>query len=195
MLWTALLTFPLMAVVQMMCARIGMATGSGLAAALRKKMPKPLLIVVALSLFAANTINVGADLSGMADVSNLLSGVHASIFVLIFGVGIIFATIRFKYNAIASILKWLALSLFAYIATAFLVKPHWPDVLRATFTPSWPTSHAQWSTLVAILGTTISPYLFFWQSSQEVEVEKSARAAYPGQPSRRRRERAEGTRR
>jgi NRAMP (natural resistance-associated macrophage protein)-like metal ion transporter len=173
MLWTALLTCPLMAVVQMMCARVGMATGMGLAAALRKKMPKPLLVLMALSLFAANTINVGADLSGMADVSNLLSGIHPSIFVFAFGVAIIFATIRFKYNSIASILKWLALSLFAYVITAFLIHPHWPQVLRATFTPSWPTSHAQWSTLVAILGTTISPYLFFWQASQEVEVEKA----------------------
>jgi len=173
LLWTALLTFPLMAAVQMMCARIGMVTGTGLAAALRKKMPKPVLSLIALALFAANTVNVGADLSGMADVANLLSGIHASFFVLGFGIAIIFATIWFKYNAIASILKWLALSLFAYIITAFIVHPDWPKVLAATFSPSWPTSHAQWSTLVAILGTTISPYLFFWQSSQEVELEKA----------------------
>jgi NRAMP (natural resistance-associated macrophage protein)-like metal ion transporter len=173
MLWTALLTFPLMAAVQMMCARIGMVTGTGLAAALREKMPKPALALMGLALFIANTINVGADLSGMADVAHLLSGVHASFFVLGFGLAIIFATIWFKYNAIASILKWLALSLFAYIITAFLARPDWPKVLADTFLPSWPTSHAQWSTLVAILGTTISPYLFFWQSSQEVEVEKA----------------------
>ena len=96
MLWTALLTFPLMAAVQMMCARIGMVTGTGLAAALRKKMPKPVLSLIALALFAANTVNVGADLSGMADVANLLSGIHTSFFVLGFGVAIIFATIWFK---------------------------------------------------------------------------------------------------
>jgi NRAMP (natural resistance-associated macrophage protein)-like metal ion transporter len=173
MLWTALLTFPLMAAVQMMCARIGMVTGSGLAAALRKKMPKPVLALMGISLFAANTINVGADLSGMADVANLLSGIQASVFVILFGMAIIFATIWFKYNAIASILKWLALCLFAYVITAFMVHPDWPKVLAATFLPSWPTTHAQWATLVAILGTTISPYLFFWQSSQEVEVEKA----------------------
>ncbi len=173
MLWTALLTFPLMASVQMMCARIGMVSGSGLAAALRKKIPKPVLTLMGLSLFAANTVNVGADLSGMADVANLLSGVHAGFFVLGFGVAIIFAAIWFRYNTIASILKWLAVSLFAYIITAFLVHPDWSKVLAATFMPSWPTSHAQWSTLVAILGTTISPYLFFWQSSQEVELEKA----------------------
>jgi NRAMP (natural resistance-associated macrophage protein)-like metal ion transporter len=173
MLWTALLTFPLMAAVQMMCARIGMVTGKGLAGALREKMPKPLLALIGLSLFAANTVNVGADLSGMADVANLLSGIHASLFVLSFGLAIIFATIWFKYNAIASILKWLAISLFAYVVTAFLVHPDLSKVLAVTFLPSWPTSHAQWSTLVAILGTTISPYLFFWQTSQEVEVKKA----------------------
>jgi NRAMP (natural resistance-associated macrophage protein)-like metal ion transporter len=173
MLWTAFLTFPLMAAVQMMCARIGMVTGTGLAAALRKKIPKPVLSLMALALFSANTINLGADLSGMADVANLLSGIPAGFFVLIFGAVIMFATIRFKYNAIASILKWLAVSLFAYIITAFLVHPDWHQVLAATFLPSWPANHAAWSTLVAILGTTISPYLFFWQTSQEVEVEKA----------------------
>jgi Mn2+/Fe2+ NRAMP family transporter len=109
----------------------------------------------------------------MADVTNLLSGIHSGFFVLGFGVAIIVATIWFKYNAIASILKWLALSLFAYIITAFIVHPDCPKVLAATFLPSWPTSHVQWSTLVAILGTTISPYLFFWQTSQEVEIEKA----------------------
>jgi len=173
MLWTALLTFPLMAAVQMMCARIGMVTGTGLASALREKMPKSVLTLIALALFAANTINVGADLSGMADVANLLTGIHASLFVPVFGLSIIFATIWFKYNAIASILKWLAMSLLAYVFTAFLAHPHWSQILADTFLPSWPTSHAQWSTLVAILGTTISPYLFFWQASQEVEVEKA----------------------
>ena len=173
MLWTAFLTFPLMAAVQMMCARIGMVTGTGLAASLRKKMPKPVLSLIALALFTANTLNVGADLLGMADVTNLLSGIHRGFFVLGFGIAIIIATIWFKYNAIASILKWLALSLCSYIITAFIVHPDWPKVLAATFLPSWPTSHAQWSTQVAILGTTISPYLFFWQTSQEVEIEKA----------------------
>jgi NRAMP (natural resistance-associated macrophage protein)-like metal ion transporter len=173
MLWTALLTFPLMAAVQMMCARVGMVTGSGLAISLRKKMPHWVLVVVGLALFIANTVNIGADLSGMGDVATLLSGIHSSFFVVGFGIVIILVTIWFKYNSIASILKWLALSLFAYVITAFIVHPNWPQVLKATFLPSWPTSHAQWSTLVAILGTTISPYLFFWQTSQEVEVEKA----------------------
>jgi len=173
MLWTAFLTFPLMAAVQMMCARVGMVTGMGLAAALRQKMPKSVLALIGLALFAANTINVGADLLGMADVANLLSGVNSVIYVVGFGVVIILATIWFRYNAIASILKWLAVSLFAYVITAFIIHPDWGKVLAATFLPSWPRSHAEWSTLVAILGTTISPYLFFWQASQEVEIEKA----------------------
>jgi NRAMP (natural resistance-associated macrophage protein)-like metal ion transporter len=173
MLWTAFLTFPLMAAVQMMCARVGMVTGMGLASALRQKMPKPMLVLIGLGLFAANTINVGADLSGMADVANLLSGVNAAFFVVVFGGLITICTVWFSYNAIASILKWLAISLFAYVITAFMVRPDWSKVLVATFLPSWPKSHAEWSTLVAILGTTISPYLFFWQASQEVEIEKA----------------------
>ncbi len=133
MLWTALLTFPLMATVQMMCARIGMVTGTGLAAAMRKKIPKPVLSLVALSLFAANTINIGADLSGMADVANLLTGVYSGFYVLGFGLVIIFATIWFKYDDIAAILKWLAVSLFAYVVTAFLVHPDWSKVLGGYF--------------------------------------------------------------
>jgi NRAMP (natural resistance-associated macrophage protein)-like metal ion transporter len=173
MLWVALLSFPLMCAVQMMCARVGLVTGRGLAAALRKKFPKPVLIVMGLALFVANTINVGADLSGMADVTHLLTGIDPRLWVVVFGLGITFATIRFRYAAIASILKWLALFLFAYIITAFVVHPDWPQALRDTFLPTRLTSHAQWSTLVAILGTTISPYLFFWQASQEIEEEKA----------------------
>lgn len=174
LLWTALLTWPLMAAVQMMCARIGLVSGVGLAGALRKKFPRSLLIIAALSLFLANTINVSADLSGMAEVAQMLTGIHSRLlFIGLMGGAIIFATIQFPYKALASILKWLAAVLFAYVITAFIVHPHWPTVLAATFIPHWPTSHAQWVTLVAILGTTISPYLFFWQASQEIEEEKT----------------------
>ena len=173
LLWMSLITFPLMCAVQMMCARVGMTTGVGLAAALRKKFPQPVLVVMGIALFIANAINIGADLDGMADVTFLLTGIYKQVFVVLFGLGIIFATIRFRYARLASVFKWLALVLFAYVITAFLVKPDWNQVLHATFIPSWPTSHAQWSTVVAILGTTISPYLFFWQASQEIEEEKS----------------------
>jgi NRAMP (natural resistance-associated macrophage protein)-like metal ion transporter len=172
MLWTALLTFPLMCAVQMMCARIGMVTGVGLTAALRKKFPQPLLIVMGLALFVANAINIGADLEGMAEVTNLLTGLNARLFVVFFGLGILFATVKFSYARLANTFKWLALVLFAYVITAFMAKPDWPRVLHDTFVPTLPHNHAQWSTLVAILGTTISPYLFFWQASQEIEEEK-----------------------
>ncbi len=173
MLWTAFITWPLMGCVQFMCARIGMVTGEGLAGALRKKFPKPLLVIASLALLIANTINIGADLAGMADAAEMLTGGNAHLYVILFGVGIGYATIRFRYQQIARILKWLALTLFAYVITAFLVKPDWAAVFHATFVPSWPQGHEAWATLVAILGTTISPYLFYWQSSQEVEEDKA----------------------
>ena len=173
MLWTALLTWPLMGCVQFMCARIGMVTGVGLAGALRKKFPMPLLVLASLALLAANSINIGADLSGMADAGEMLTGINSHWYVVGFGVAIAAATILFRYYQIAKILKWLALTLFAYVVTAFLVGPDWLAILHDTFVPSWPKGHAAWATLVAILGTTISPYLFYWQASQEVEEEKA----------------------
>ena len=172
LVWTALLTWPLMAAVQMMCARIGMVTGYGLARALRAKFSVFIVALFALLLLGANTINIGADLSGMADAAEMLTGVDSRIYVIVFGVGIGVATIRLRYAQIANTLKWLALFLFAYAFTAFSVHPNWLAVLRDLFTPSVSHSRMAWSTLVAILGTTISPYLFFWQASQEVEEEK-----------------------
>ena len=173
-LWTAPLLWPLMAAVQMMCARIGLVTGQGLAGALRKKYPRWLLAIAAGALFIANTINVGADLGGMADAAHLLTGVPAFAWVLAFGIGITVATIRLRYAAIAHVLKWLALILVVYVVAAFNVQPDWGAVVRATVVPSLPHGRNGWATLVAILGTTISPYLFFWQASQEVEEEKAA---------------------
>jgi Mn2+/Fe2+ NRAMP family transporter len=173
-LWTALITWPLMASVQMMCARIGMVTGRGLAGAFHHKLPKPLIIIFASALLAANTINIGADLSGMADAAEMLSGVNSHWFVAVFGIAIALATIMFRYHRIAGILKWLALTLFAYVVTAFVVGPNWRAVAHDTFVLSLPKGHSAWAMIVAILGTTISPYLFFWQASQEVEEEKAA---------------------
>src|SRR5436309_3103952 len=173
LLWTAFITWPLMGCVQFMCARIGMVTGRGLGGALRQKIPRWMLIVAAVALFAANSINVGADLSGMADAAEMLTGFNSHWFVVIFGVGIAYWTVRCRYYQIAMILKWLALCLFAYVMTAFVVKPDWKAVLHDTFIPSWPRGPEVWQNLVAIFGTTISPYLFFWQASQEVEHEKA----------------------
>jgi NRAMP (natural resistance-associated macrophage protein)-like metal ion transporter len=173
LLWTALITWPLMAFVQMMCARIGMVTGRGLAGALHRKFPWPLIFVAAIALFAANSINVGADLAGMADATQMLTKINSHVSVIIFGAGISLATIWFRYHQIATILKWLALVLLAYVITGFIIHPDWSKVAHATFVPTLPKNHGEWSTLVAILGTTISPYLFFWQASQEVEEEKA----------------------
>src|ERR1700724_3123949 len=173
LLWTALITWPLMAFVQMMCARIGMVSGRGLAGAMHRKFPRPLILVAALALFAANSINVGADLSGMGGAAAILTRINSHFFVIFFGVGISFATIWFRYHSIATILKWLALTLFPYVITGFIIHPDWGMVAHAAFIPSWPKNHDQWGMLVAILGTTISPYLFFWQASQEGEEDKA----------------------
>ncbi|HEY3203265.1 MAG TPA: divalent metal cation transporter [Thermoanaerobaculia bacterium] len=173
LLWTAALTWPLMATVQMMCARIGMVTGGGLAGAMRKKFPKWLLAAFAGGLLIANTINIASDLAGMADAAEMLTGWNSHWFVVPFGVAIAWATVRLRYHQIAMILKWLALFLFAYVITAFYVGPDWMEVAKVALLPSQPTGKEWWGALVAILGTTISPYLFFWQAGQEVEEEKA----------------------
>jgi NRAMP (natural resistance-associated macrophage protein)-like metal ion transporter len=172
-LWTAPLLWPLMAAVQTMCARIGMVTGKGLAGALRTKYPRWLVATAAGALFVANTINIGADLGGMADAAHLLAGVPSVVWVLAFGIGITTATIRLRYAVIANTLKWLALILVVYVIAAFDVHPDWRAVLHSTVIPSLPRGRDGWAILVALLGTTISPYLFFWQASQEVEEEKA----------------------
>ena len=170
-LWMAILTWPLMAVVQMACARIGMVTGEGLASALEKKFSRPVLILFCFALFFANTLNVGADLAAMADSAEMLGAGSSHLYVVVFGVVIAWATVELRYHQIANILKWLALVLFSYIIAAFIVGPDWSQTLKDTFVPQFPSSSEQWGMIVAILGTTISPYLFFWQSSQEVEEE------------------------
>jgi NRAMP (natural resistance-associated macrophage protein)-like metal ion transporter len=174
LLWTALLTWPLMAAVQMMCARIGKVTGQGLAANFKQRFPSWLLRVFIVALLAANTINIAADLAGMADAAAMLSGVNAHLLVVVFALLISWATVRLHYHQIANVLKWLVLVLFAYPITAFVVGADWSRVARDTLVPSMPHTRDEWSMLVAILGTTISPYLFFWQASEEVEEEKAA---------------------
>jgi Mn2+/Fe2+ NRAMP family transporter len=162
-----------MAAVQMMCARIGMVTGQGLAGNFKQRFPRWLFLAFVIALLTANTINIAADLAGMADAAAMLSGINSHWFVVLFALLISWATVRLQYTQIANVLKWLVLVLFAYPITAFVVGANWGQVLRDTLVPSMPHSREEWSTLVAILGTTISPYLFFWQASQEVEEEKS----------------------
>ncbi|MGZ3769404.1 MAG: NRAMP family divalent metal transporter [Bdellovibrio sp.] len=173
-LWSALLTWPLMASVQMACARIGMVTGEGLASAIEKKVSRPILMIICISLFVANTLNVGADLAAMAESAEMLGGGSSHFYVILFGFLTAWATIRLRYFQIARVLKWLALLLFSYILAAFIIGPNWSETLKDTFIPQLPTNKEEWAIIVAIFGTTISPYLFFWQASQEVEEEKAS---------------------
>ncbi len=171
-LWTALLSFPMMAAVQLMCARLGMVTGRGLAGVIRGRYPRWVLWGACLLLVVANLFNIGADLAGMAEVTGMVT--VSSVLWAPFYTGIIIALLFWtSYATIARIFKWLTLVLFAYVATAFLVKIDWMTALRATFLPHITLTRDFMTVLVGILGTTISPYLFFWQASQEVEVERA----------------------
>ncbi|HZP67943.1 MAG TPA: Nramp family divalent metal transporter [Rudaea sp.] len=172
-LWAALLTWPLMGAVQMMSARVGMVSGRGLAGAFRQKFPRWLTTSFACALFAANTINIASDLSAMSDAVAMLVGGRALLYAIAFGVGLSVAAIRLRYRQLALALEWLALALFAYVATAFLVHVDWADVAKAVVVPALPHGKEAWATLVAILGTTISPYLFYWQAGQEIEEQKA----------------------
>jgi NRAMP (natural resistance-associated macrophage protein)-like metal ion transporter len=173
MLWTALLTLPLTIAVQLICARIGLVSGSGLAGAVRRHYPRPFLYAACLLLLAANVFNIAADLGGMAESVRMLTGLPAFVSVPLFGAAILTGTVYTSYATFARYLKWLTAVLFAYIAAAFLAGPDWGAVLRATFLPSIRWDALYVGTLVGVLGTTISPYLFFWQASQEVEEDKA----------------------
>jgi Mn2+/Fe2+ NRAMP family transporter len=141
--------------------------------ALRRKLPRPVLVLAAAALFGANTCNVGADLAGMADAAEMLTGVTSGLWVPVFGVIVLVATVYTSYSTFAVWLKWLTTVLFAYVISAFLAHPNWTNALRDTLVPRLSLDAASVSTLVGILGTTISPYLFFWQASQEVEEERA----------------------
>ena len=172
MLWVALITTPMMAVIQGMCARIGMVGGVGLAAQMRKTFPRWLAMSLATIVIVANTFNVGADFAGMSASAHMVLGLPVLFWVLVFGAALVVSQIFFSYGRLSSIFKWLTLSLFAYIVTAFVVHPNWLNVLRNTVTPQVHLTGHWITTLVGVLGTTISPYLFFWQSSLMVEEEK-----------------------
>jgi NRAMP (natural resistance-associated macrophage protein)-like metal ion transporter len=172
-LWTALLTLPLTIAVQLVCARIGLVSGRGLAGAVRRHYPRGFLYFACLLLLVANVFNISADLAGMADAVEMLTGWPSMPFVGLFGVLVIVATVYTRYATFARYMKWLTAILFAYVVTAFLVKPQWGAALRATFVPSLSWNAEYVGTIVAIFGTTISPYLFFWQASQEVEEERA----------------------
>lgn len=170
LLWLSAFTFPLMSIVQEMCARIGLVTGRGLAANIRVHFPRSILYTTAFLLFAANSFNIGANLGAMAEGMRLIFPIFDfSVLVIIFAIGSLLLQIFTPYARYAKYLKWLAFILLAYIFSAVLVNLDWSEVGRAAVIPSLTFSKSQIIMVCAILGTTISPYLFFWQTSQEVE--------------------------
>lgn len=168
-LWTVLFTFPLMAAVQSMCARLGLVCGEGLAAAIRQYYPRWVLFLACGLLLVANVVNIAADLSGMSEALEMVTGIDRHLWLPVCAGTIVAAMVWWSYHRLASVFKWLTLILAAYIVTAFLVHPDWPAVLRATFIPHIEWNAAYLMTLVGVFGTTITPYMFFWQSAQEVE--------------------------
>ena len=169
LLWTTLFSFPLMAAIQEICARLGRVTGAGVAANLRKHYPKPLLVSAILLLSLANVFNLGADIAAIGAASQLVFGGNLNAYAVVFGLLSLALQICLPYRRYVRYLKWLTLALFAYVGTAFAVHIPWASVLHVTVVPtiSWNTDY--WMALVAVLGTTISPYLFFWQASEEAE--------------------------
>ena len=172
LLWLAPITFPMMAIVQEMCARIGLVTGRGLAGNIRVHFPRWVLYSSTLLLFAANTFNIGADLGAMAAATKILiPELDTALLVIGFAMLSLLLQIFTPYARYARYLKWLALVLLAYVASALLAHLNWSEVLTSTVVPRITFNKDQFLLICAILGTTISPYLFFWQTSQEVEEE------------------------
>ena len=169
MLWTMALTFPLMAAVQMVAARIGRVTGQGLAANIKEGFPGPMVHILVALLFVANTINIGADLSAMGESAGLVVGNGGPWYAVGFGVLSLLLQLLMPYHRYVRVLKWLTLVLFAYVAVALVVHVDWTEAALRTVFPKLKPDRASITLIVAIFGTTISPYLFFWQSSQEVE--------------------------
>jgi len=175
LLWLAAFTFPLMAVVQEMCARIGLVTGRGLAGNIRAHLGKRVLYLSTLFLFAANTFNIGADIGAMANAVQLIKPHYSfGLLVLGFTVFILLLQVFTPYVRYARYLKWLALILFAYILSAILAHPNWHTVLKNAVAPHIIFNKDSILLICAVLGTTITPYLFFWQTSQEIEEEIAA---------------------
>ncbi len=170
-LWVAFFSIPFMSVIQEMCGRIGLVTGKGLATIVKKHYARPVLYGAVALLFFANTINIGADLGAMAASAQLIMGLPFWFWLIIITSGILILQILIPYPTYAKFLKYLTLSLFAYVATVFTLKLDWGSIAVSTFLPNISFSKAYLLNIVALLGTTISPYLFFWQTDEEVEEE------------------------
>lgn len=169
--WTFVLSFPLMVAIQQVAAEIGRVTGAGIARNLRRHYPRVLLCSMVLLLLVANVINLGADLSAMGAALALLTGGYGGLYTLLFGIVCIVLEVVLSYARYAAVLKWTTLSLFTYFAVVMVAHVPWPHALRSLVVPELQFNTAYATAFVAILGTTISPYLFFWQAGQEVEEE------------------------
>lgn len=169
MLWTVLFTYPLMVGIQIVSARIGRVSGRGLAANIRKHYSRGILYLIVSLLLIANTVNIAADISAMGEAMSLIVGGPSRVYVVVFGLVSMMLQVIIPYHKYVYFLKWLTLSLFAYVATIFVIHVPWGEVLRATVMPDLLWRSDYFTTVVAVFGTTISPYLFFWQASQEVE--------------------------
>lgn len=181
-LWTAFYMLPFMMAVQEACARIGMVTGKGIAAIVKQNYNRKLLYAVVTLVVIANVINIGADIGAMAAAANLILPLPFAVWTLLFTSSILILEIFTTYKVYARILKWLALSLLAYPVTVFIVQMPWLTVLKATFIPHIEFNFAFFFIITGVLGTTISPYMFFWETSQEVEEVKQKRWFRNGVP-------------
>jgi NRAMP (natural resistance-associated macrophage protein)-like metal ion transporter len=169
LLWTMLLTYPLMAAIQSVSARVGRVTGRGLGANIDEVFPKPVTLVLIFLLFLANTVNIGADLSAMGESAKLTTGLGGHWWAIGFGLFSLLLQLFMPYHRYVKVLKWLTLVLFAYVAVLLVVKVDWHAALLGVVMPTFRMDAKQIMLVVGVFGTTISPYLFFWQSSQEVE--------------------------
>ncbi len=167
--WTMVFTYPLMCAIQMISARIGRTTGHGIAGNLRRHFSHSLTILIVSLLLIANTVNIGADLGAMADATGLVAGAHPAIFLILFAAFCAVSEVVMRYANYVKVLKWLTLALLAYVITLFLVEVRWARAVEGLVRPQFTLDAASLTMIVAIFGTTISPYLFFWQASEEAE--------------------------
>ena len=179
MLWTMVLSYPLMVAIQEISARVGRVTGVGIAANLRNNYPRLLLYCVVFVVSVANIFNLGADIGAMGAATQLLLPGTISLFIVVFGVGSLAGGLLVPYSTYAKYLKWLTISLFAYVGVVFFAHVSWSAVIRATLLPHIELTKGYLTAFVAVLGTTISPYLFFWQASQEAEEVRNNRGEKP----------------
>jgi NRAMP (natural resistance-associated macrophage protein)-like metal ion transporter len=174
LMWTIALTLPLMSAIQSICARIGRVTGEGLAANMTRVLPRRVVSLIVLLLFIANTVNIGADLAAMGAAAELVVGGGGTVFAVLFAVVSLLLQIFVPHHRYVHLLKWLTLSLLAYVGVVFTVSIDWGEVVAGVLRPQVAASRDMLIAVVAIFGTTISPYMFFWQSAEEVEDEKLA---------------------